>query len=45
MIEESLENFKIKFGDLNPNKDYYCIFEIQDSQGNSYSTKLVKVKK
>jgi len=45
MIEESLEDVKIEFGDLNPNKDYYCIFEIQDSQGNSYSTKLVKVKK
>ena len=45
MIEENLTDIKIEFKDLDIAKEYYCIFEIQDSQSNAYSTNPVKITK
>ena len=45
MIEENLSDVLIEFKDLDISKEYYGVFEIQDSQGNSYSTKPVKINK
>ena len=45
MIEENLSDILIEFKDLDIAKEYYGVFEIQDSQGNSYSTKPVKINK
>ncbi len=43
MIQEDLSDIQIEFKDLDHSKKYYCIFEVQDSQGNSYMTKPVEV--
>ena len=45
MIEENLNDVKIEFKDLDESKSYYAIFEINDSQGNKYSTQPVKINK
>lgn len=45
MIQEDLNDVKIEFKDLDVAKEYYCIFEIQDSQGNAYSSNPVKITK
>ena len=34
----------IKFEDVDISKDYYCLFRITDSQGNEYTTNVVKIK-
>lgn len=41
---ETNEEFKLEFEDLDVSKDYYCLFRITDSQGNEYTTNIVKVK-
>lgn len=38
------EDFSLEFEDLDVSKDYYCLFRIMDSQGNVYTTNVVKVK-
>ena len=43
MINSTIDNIKIEFIDLNTNKDYYGVFIIQDSQGNTYSTNVTKI--
>ena len=45
MLEEELNDVKIEFKDLDIAKEYYCIFEVQDSQGNAYSSNPVKITK
>ena len=45
MIQEDLKDIKIEFKDLDVAKEYYCIFEIQDSQGNAYSSNPVRITK
>ena len=45
MIEENLNDVKIEFKDLDESRSYYAIFEINDSQGNKYSTQPVKITK
>ena len=37
------EGFKLEFKDLDASKEYYCLFRIADSQGNVYTTNVVKV--
>lgn len=37
------EEFSISFEDLDPEKDFYCLFKVKDSQGNVYKTNVVKV--
>lgn len=37
------ENYKIEFQDLEKEYDYYCLFMIQDTQGNIHTTNLVKI--
>ena len=38
------ETLKLEFVDLDISRDYYCLFRITDSQGNEYTTNVVKVK-
>ena len=45
MIEEDLNKIKIEFSNLDAAKDHYILFEIQDSQGNAYTTNPVKITK
>jgi hypothetical protein len=45
MLQEDLNAVKIEFKDLDIAKEYYCIFEVQDSQGNAYSSNPVKITK
>ena len=45
MIEEDLNKIKIEFNNLDITKEHYFIFEIDDSQGNSYTTNPVKITK
>jgi hypothetical protein len=37
------ETINIVFSDLDISKDYYCIFRVRDSQGNLYSSNIVKI--
>ncbi len=37
------DNYKIEFQDLEKGYDYYCLFMIQDTQGNVHTTNLIKV--
>ena len=45
MIEENINDIKIEFNDLDIANEHYFIFEIQDSQGNAYTTNPVKITK
>jgi len=38
------ETLQLEFEDLDISRDYYCLFKIADSQGNEYTTNVVKVK-
>lgn len=40
---EVSEEFSISFEDFDPEKDFYCMFNVKDSQGNVYKTNVVKV--
>ena len=40
---EIYKGFSIEFKDLDISKDYYALFRIADSQGNVYTTNVVKV--
>lgn len=45
VIEEEIQNgFNITFEDIDISRDYYCLFTVYDSQGNEYTTNIVKVK-
>ncbi len=37
------EDLNLEFRDLDIANDYYCVFKVKDSQGNSYYTNIVKV--
>ncbi len=37
------EEYKIEFQELEKEYDYYCLFMIQDTQGNIHTTNLVKI--
>lgn len=37
------EKYKIEFQPLDKEYDYYCLFMIQDTQGNIHTTNLIKV--
>ena len=37
------EGFNLEFRDLDPHKEYYALFHISDSQGNRYTTSMVRV--
>ena len=41
--EEINKGFTLEFKDLDVSKEYYCLFTITDSQGNNYTTNVVKV--
>lgn len=44
-IESSTnDDINLKFEDVDISKDYYCLFRITDSQGNEYTTNVVKIK-
>lgn len=44
ILSSPLNEIKIEFVDLNINKDYYVVFLIEDSQGNTYSTNVTELK-
>ena len=45
IVEEEIKNgFNISFEDIDISRDYYCLFTVYDSQGNEYTTNVVKVK-
>ena len=37
------DDFKLEFRNLDSTKEYYALFHITDSQGNRYTTNIVKV--
>ena len=37
------EEFNLEFRDLDPSKEYYALFHISDSQGNRYTTSMVRI--
>lgn len=37
------DNFTLEFRNLDPTKEYYALFHITDSQGNRYTTNMVRV--
>lgn len=37
------EKYTLSFVDLEKGYDYYCLFVVNDTQGNSYTTNLVKI--
>ncbi len=37
------DGFELEFRDLEPGKEYYVLFNIKDSQGNQYTTNVVRV--
>lgn len=37
------EDFKIELANLDKEYDYYCLFLIEDTQGNQYTTNLIKI--
>lgn len=37
------DGFELEFRDLDPSKEYYALFHIYDSQGNRYTTNMVRV--
>ena len=44
ILSSTLDDVKIEFVDLNSTKKYYVVFIIEDSQGNTYSTNVTKLK-
>lgn len=37
------DGFELEFRNLDSSKEYYALFHIYDSQGNRYTTNMVKV--